>query len=246
MRLSLNDPDVGLPADDYFDFAPHLPEGEITLAGTSQLCVDPGNRGSLQIINGLMMLAYYWSICHGITHAISPFNPALTRFMQRLGFKKIGEVCISNHYDLEIQPMLMQLDQIRDSFVDFLRRQQMVDFMESFFREYYKKDEHVIREGEEGEYAYFIIAGTARVETRAGGELRVLKPLKAGDFFGEISLLIHIQRTASIIAETPLELMVLSREQFLDTLEKKPGKTRYFLETIGKRIAASGIAPSGG
>src|SRR2546425_361841 len=61
----------------------------------------------------------------------------------------------------------------------------------------------IAREGRPGDDFYVILAGQARV-LRKGKTINRLMP---GDFFGEIALLDGGPRTASVIAETPLQVM---------------------------------------
>ena len=63
-------------------------------------------------------------------------------------------------------------------------------------------------QGELGERFYLVERGTARV-VRDGVDVA---SLGAGDFFGEIALLRDIPRTATVVAESDLDLLVLERE----------------------------------
>nr|CRH06418.1 Protein of unknown function. Containing a Acyl-CoA N-acyltransferases (Nat) domain [Candidatus Magnetococcus massalia] len=239
MRVSLDDPDVGMPADEYFDFRQHLPAGEgIRVGSASQLCVEPDHRGQLRVVNGLTMLTYYWAHQHQLSHVYSPFNPRLARAMERIGFKKIGGVVKANHHAVDIQPMILDMATVRDSFVEFLHKQQIVHFMESFFREYFTAGETIIQAGDEGDLAYFIVDGTARVEIQHGDEAATtLAEMGPGELFGEIALLVDIKRTASVIAQTDLEVMVMSRQQFLQSVERDPKEAIFMLKTLGGRLA---------
>ena len=69
----------------------------------------------------------------------------------------------------------------------------------------------VVRQGETGDRFYLVSRGRARVEVD-GTPVRTLGP---GDGFGEIALLRHVPRTASVLAETPLVVQALPRESFL-------------------------------
>ena len=64
--------------------------------------------------------------------------------------------------------------------------------------------------GEPGEEFFVILSGTANV-WRDGVLLDVLQP---GSFFGEMSLLDHEKRTAYVIAETDMRLLVMCRREF--------------------------------
>ena len=58
----------------------------------------------------------------------------------------------------------------------------------------------IIREGEPGDRFFVLLSGLAGVTQSELGERRVLK---AGEFFGEVALAMHVPRTATVIAMTP-------------------------------------------
>jgi CRP-like cAMP-binding protein len=58
----------------------------------------------------------------------------------------------------------------------------------------------LIREGEPGDRFFVLLSGVAAVSQTALGERRILK---AGEFFGEVALTMHVPRTATVIAMTP-------------------------------------------
>ena len=70
-------------------------------------------------------------------------------------------------------------------------------------------------QGEPGERFYLLERGTARV-VRDGVDVA---SLGSGDFFGEISLLRDIPRTATVEAASNLDLLVLEREPFLAAIK---------------------------
>ena len=58
----------------------------------------------------------------------------------------------------------------------------------------------LIREGEPGDRFFVLLSGIAAVSQSALGERRILR---AGEFFGEVALTMHVPRTATITAMTP-------------------------------------------
>ena len=69
----------------------------------------------------------------------------------------------------------------------------------------FPQGEELTREGEPGRFFYVVLGGTA--SARRGDEL--LRTLNEGDFFGEIALLAHSARTATVTADTPLATLVV-------------------------------------
>jgi CRP-like cAMP-binding protein len=73
-------------------------------------------------------------------------------------------------------------------------------------------NEHVIREGDRDARTFYVI-GFGEADVVVEGHL--LRTLGTGDSFGEIALLHGIQRTATVRARSPLELLELDRSDFI-------------------------------
>ena len=58
----------------------------------------------------------------------------------------------------------------------------------------------LIREGEPGDRFFVLLSGVAGVSQTGLGQRGVLK---AGEFFGEVALTMHVPRTATVTAMTP-------------------------------------------
>jgi len=58
----------------------------------------------------------------------------------------------------------------------------------------------VVTEGEEGDRFYVVLSGMLSVSQASRGDQSILRP---GDYFGEVSLAMHMPRTASVRALTP-------------------------------------------
>jgi CRP-like cAMP-binding protein len=88
------------------------------------------------------------------------------------------------------------------------------------------------RAGEPGEEFYLILDGTVRVDVSPTKQV-LLRP---GEFFGEMSLLDGEPRSATVVAETPLRLIVIKRRDFSTLLEQVPGLTQTLLATLSRRL----------
>jgi CRP-like cAMP-binding protein/predicted MFS family arabinose efflux permease len=78
----------------------------------------------------------------------------------------------------------------------------------------------VVTEGEEADAFYAVEDGTLEVTAvgERGGAPVSLRTLRAGTYFGEIGLLAHIPRTASVTAVTDCALLRIEGSDFLDAL----------------------------
>jgi CRP/FNR family cyclic AMP-dependent transcriptional regulator len=69
-----------------------------------------------------------------------------------------------------------------------------------------------------------------RTPVGAGAELH------PGDFFGEMSLLDGEPRSASIVATTPLRLLIVDRAHFWRLLDETPELIRRMLTILSRRV----------
>ena len=90
----------------------------------------------------------------------------------------------------------------------------------------------VVREGEIGHHLYVIEEG--EVEVSRGG--RPVATLGPGDYFGEIALLRHVPRTATVVAKTPATLLSLEREGFLEEVTGHPVVRKAVDLTVHERM----------
>ena len=88
------------------------------------------------------------------------------------------------------------------------------------------------RAGEPGNEFFLIVEGAARVEVSPRKRSR----LGPGDYFGEMSLLDGGPRSATVVAETPVRLLVINRRNFTTLLREAPALTQNLLITLSKRL----------
>ena len=93
----------------------------------------------------------------------------------------------------------------------------------------------LVNEGETGHEFFVILDGTARV-TRRGKRVATIG---AGNAFGELALLDKAPRNATVIAETPMELVVLGQREFAGIIDEVPGFARKLLAGMAKRLRDS-------
>ena len=99
----------------------------------------------------------------------------------------------------------------------------------------------ILRHGETGDAAYFILAGRA-VAGIAGeqGNYRSLSSMTPGDFFGEIAALTGAARTADVVAEEDTTLLQVPA-QALRSLMGNPALSALFLSKMTERLGRTSI-----
>ena len=93
-------------------------------------------------------------------------------------------------------------------------------------------DSVLARTGAAGNDFFLILDGHARVEVSPRKRSR----LGPGQYFGEMSLLDGGPRSASVVAETPLRMLVIKRRDFTTLLNEAPELTQSILETLSRRL----------
>jgi len=87
-------------------------------------------------------------------------------------------------------------------------------------------------EGTIGREFFFVVDGTASVR-RNGRRITTLGP---GKWFGELSLLDRQPRSATIVSETPMTLLVLEQRRFNGLLDEMPTLGRKLLAAMALRL----------
>ncbi len=105
----------------------------------------------------------------------------------------------------------------------------------------------IVRQGEPGDDLYLIESGQARVQiTHRSGAVSPMRSLAPGDYFGEIALLMGGERTADVIAETPMTLLRLSKEAYTRYLGHAAEVEQRITRTAVSRTYASARQMMGG
>ena len=89
-----------------------------------------------------------------------------------------------------------------------------------------------VTQGEIGREAFIIVEGQAEV-SRGGNKITTLGP---GDCVGELALLDHGPRTASVTAMTPLTVLVLGPREFAGLLDELPALNRKMLAALASKV----------
>jgi CRP-like cAMP-binding protein len=90
----------------------------------------------------------------------------------------------------------------------------------------------LVEEGRVGLEFYLIVDGEATV-TRNGKHVATLGP---GSHFGELALLDRRPRSASVVSETAMDVLVLSQRQFNSLLQSVPTISRKLLAALATRL----------
>jgi len=98
----------------------------------------------------------------------------------------------------------------------------------------------IIFEDDVGNCLFIIKKGRVKISINApdGGEA-ILAILGEGDFFGELSVIDGLARSASVTSIDGVELMMMNRNDFMELLEKVPKIAITLLKELAGRIRKS-------
>jgi CRP/FNR family transcriptional regulator, cyclic AMP receptor protein len=104
-------------------------------------------------------------------------------------------------------------------------------------RQKYKKGNIVVLEQESGAALFVIITGKVKVvRMDEDGREVILSMFGPGEFFGEMSLLDGLARSASVVATVKSELFMIHRRDFLELLHEFPTVTISLLAELAMRL----------
>jgi CRP/FNR family transcriptional regulator, cyclic AMP receptor protein len=95
-----------------------------------------------------------------------------------------------------------------------------------------KEGKVLVEEGKPGHEFFLIEDGTAAVKRNN----RKVATLHRGQFFGELSLLDRGLRSATVVADTDMTLVVLGQREFLGVIDEVPAMAHKLLAALAGRL----------
>jgi CRP-like cAMP-binding protein len=96
-----------------------------------------------------------------------------------------------------------------------------------------REGKEMTRQGAAGREFFVLLEGTADVK-KDGRKINALGP---GDFFGEIALVSHEPRTATVTATSPVRTLVITDRSFRRLLDDSPQVKTKVMEAMASRLA---------
>jgi CRP-like cAMP-binding protein len=90
----------------------------------------------------------------------------------------------------------------------------------------------LMREGDRGREFFVLVEGNAEVR-KQGSKVNALGK---GDFFGEIALVSHKPRTATVTTTSPSRALVVTEQSFRSLLDGAPDVQRKILLALADRV----------
>jgi CRP-like cAMP-binding protein len=107
---------------------------------------------------------------------------------------------------------------------------------EEIFGKRYEEGDLIFRQGDLGDTMYVIMSGEVEVSREKKRERVVLGRMKRGEFFGEMSLMDDMPRSATVTALRKTRLLPITRRSLFERAEQDPAVLIQMLGALSTRI----------
>ena len=143
------------------------------------------------------------------------------------------ETVLFNYYQNRILDLLIAINPLFEPLSPEMRK----EIISKFSLVKFPPKSTILKEGDVSESMYIIKSGEVKVLKEKDGETLEIANLGPGEFFGEIGLITGQKRTATIIADTEVELMELKKEHIDFVISKYPEILTTLKEYIKQRTS---------
>lgn len=103
-------------------------------------------------------------------------------------------------------------------------------------KQHFKTGEAIVSQDEDGDTFYIITKGSAEVHMSKNGSISHLATLGKGEYIGEVSIISHTSRTATVTASSDVETLSLSAHAFEKLLNAYPHLALRIMKDITGRL----------
>lgn len=113
------------------------------------------------------------------------------------------------------------------------------DILRIAHRRRFRRAEVICYEGDPGEALYVVLSGKVKVSLSHEGKTYTLAHIERGGFFGELSLLDGLPRSATCEALEDSEFLIIHRRDFLKLLKESNDISIELLRTLAGRLRSA-------
>ncbi len=100
----------------------------------------------------------------------------------------------------------------------------------------YEAEERLCSQGEPGDSAFIILEGNADVRVNTDQGERTVAAVGANDIVGEIAILCDVPRTAAVVATSDMDVLTVSKDNFLKLLQEFPEMALEVMRVLAHRL----------
>ena len=201
-------------------------------------------RNILAKINGKAMRPFSYKSL-GVFVPLGRFSAAA----DVLGIKLSGFLAwwlYRTYYLLQLPRLERKLRVVTDWTLELVFRRDIVQMdtyrSQGISRAHYEPGALIFREGDLARNFYTILSGQVQVVRQEDGTESSVATLEAGEYFGEMALLLGIRHSASVRALTPTDVLVMNGEDFQALASSSTYLGESLAEVMRRRMSNSGVA----
>ncbi|WP_137135781.1 cyclic nucleotide-binding domain-containing protein [Rhizobium sp. FKY42] len=99
-----------------------------------------------------------------------------------------------------------------------------------------REGQNLFRQGDPGDAAYVVLSGTADVLVNSNGDEVKVADVEQNSIVGEIAILCDVSRTATVRATSRLEVLKISKENFLGLMNDFPDMAVEIMRVLADRL----------
>ena len=100
----------------------------------------------------------------------------------------------------------------------------------------YETGESLCKQGETGDCAFLILRGSADIRVNTNQGEKIVASVGANDVVGEIAIICDVPRTATVVATTDMEVLTISKDDFLKLLVEFPEISLNVMRVLAQRL----------
>lgn len=103
----------------------------------------------------------------------------------------------------------------------------------------YRSGETLCEQGDTGDTAFFILNGIADIVINTQNGPLVAASLPELSLVGEIAMLCDVPRTAAVVAQTDMRVMIITREAFFNLMNEFPEVSMKVIRLLANRLEST-------
>lgn len=101
----------------------------------------------------------------------------------------------------------------------------------------FQEGDVIFEEGEIGDEAYIILEGEAAIQVKSeNGSKKIIAKVKPFDFIGEVAILCDIPRIATVLADTHVRAMKITKDSFFQLIKEFPEMSVHVMKELALRL----------
>ena len=100
----------------------------------------------------------------------------------------------------------------------------------------FREGERLCSQGEEGDSAFIILQGAADVLVNTPDGEKTVAQVGENSIVGEIAILCDVPRTATLVAANEMDVLTVSKDDFLKLLKEFPDMALEVMRTLALRL----------